>query len=188
MVMSKKYKTIVIDPPWRLSSAGNVMSGDIGDTLPYHTMTNKEIMDFPINDFVDSTGCTIFVWTVQSRIRFTFELLEKWGFKHQHLFTWHKNGGLTIHGIHLNAEYIMYGYVGSRDDVIRFHGTAVPSCFSAKRTKHHSQKPAEFYEMIRPKTQEPRIDIFARRRHEGYDAWGDQVEPELQTTIQEALV
>lgn len=40
----------------------------------------------------------------------------------------------------------------------------------------HSQKPDEFYEILRRRTPAPRIDIFARRRHFGFDAHGNQVE------------
>ena len=34
-----------------------------------------------------------------------------------------------------------------------------------------------FYELIRRVARRPRVDIFARRRHEGFDAFGNQVEP-----------
>ena len=176
-----KYKTIVIDPAWELRPLNDCMTkGKTAKTLPYHTMTNTEILNFPIDDFVDRRGCEIFVWTVQSRLQFVLgQLLDKWGFKFQHLFTWKKNGGFTVHGIHFNAEYIVYGYTGKK--LIDYNGRAIPSCFSAKRTKRHSEKPAEFYDMLRSKTQEPRIDIFARKRHLGFDAYGDQVQNAVPT-------
>ena len=37
--------------------------------------------------------------------------------------------------------------------------------------------PAGPYRDIRGRTEGPRLDMFARCVHEGWDAWGDQVEP-----------
>ena len=37
--------------------------------------------------------------------------------------------------------------------------------------RRNSEKPASVYTAIRMATQGPRIDIFARRRHHGYDVW-----------------
>jgi len=38
----------------------------------------------------------------------------------------------------------------------------------------HSEKPARFYQLLRAWTPKPRIDIFARNAHEGFDGWGDE--------------
>ena len=40
----------------------------------------------------------------------------------------------------------------------------------------HSEKPECVYEDVRAYFAGPRLDMFARRRHEGFDGWGDEVE------------
>ena len=177
-----RYRTIVVDPPWRITTTGpnsRPVNGKIQRRLRYETMSNKQIEDFPIDDFAGRT-CNLFVWTIQSRLPFTVNLLEKWGFKYYCTYTWIKNSGITMQGVFRNSEFVVFGYRG--DYSIPFTGKAMPTAFNAK-TGTHSEKPMEFYDIIRQKTKPPRIDIFARRRHQGFDAWGDEAETELQERL-----
>ena len=40
----------------------------------------------------------------------------------------------------------------------------------------HSVKPEEMRRMIEKVSYAPRIELFAREKHEGWDAWGNEVE------------
>ncbi len=173
--MTHKYKTIVMDPPWRITTTGpnsKPCRGKIKRRLSYQTMSNKEIEAFPIEDFAHKQ-CNLFIWTIQSRLPFTTQLIQKWGFKYYCTMTWIKNSGITMQGVFRNSEFVVFGYRG--DFSIPFTGTAMPTAFNGK-TGIHSEKPSEFYEIIRSKTSSPRIDLFARKRHTGFVAWGDQIE------------
>lgn len=172
-----KYKTIVIDPPWRLETGPKPVNGKVFEQLPYGTMTDEEIAEFPIDDFADK-DCALFIWAVHSRLHVALNMLEFWGFKYYCVFTWVKNSGLTIQGVCKNSEFVVYGYRGKFP--IPFKGSAIHTAFHGKSGKH-SEKPDKFYEMVRAKLPAPRIDIFARKRHYGFDAWGNQVEPEANT-------
>jgi len=176
-----KYKTIVMDFPWKLTDHGtdNFMKGKINHNLPYGQMTDDEILNFNINDFAEYQ-CDLFLWTTHKKLPLTFKILERWGFKYYCIITWFKNSGLTVNGFFMNSEIVVYGYRGKF--TIPRRGEAIPIVFKAN-TRGHSIKPDEFYELIKPKTREPRIDIFARKRHDGFEAWGDQVENEIQLTL-----
>ena len=176
-----KYKTIVIDPPWKPTSHGsdNVCGSYINLDLPYKQMSDDEIIQFPINDFTDN-DCACFIWSTHFKLPIAFKVLEKWCFKYHCLFTWYKNTGLTMKGIFRNSEFILFGYRGRFP--FKNKGYALRTTFEGK-TNGNSVKPNEFYEMIRAKTPEPRIDIFARKRHKGFDAYGDQVEPNIQEVL-----
>ena len=65
----KKYQTIVIDPPWNLSSVGTTHSlkFKLSKSLPYPTMSDNDIKDFPINEFA-AEDCGIFMWVTHSTL------------------------------------------------------------------------------------------------------------------------
>lgn len=44
------------------------------------------------------------------------------------------------------------------------------------RRRAHSVKPEEMRRMIEKVSYAPRIELFAREKHEGWDAWGNEVE------------
>ena len=167
-------RTAVIDFPYDLDMGGDnkKFMGGYKRKLPYKTMSDDEILRFDIDRFLKPRAC-LFVWTTSSKIQLAIEYLKKYGFKLHSVITWVKNGGPTMNGIHNNSELVLFGYRGSWQ--IPINGKAIRTAFASPR-RGHSVKPREFYEMIRPKTPAPRIDIFARGRHPGFAAWGDEVE------------
>lgn len=176
-----KNKTLVIDFPWSVTNGfHNHKHFRFGKKLPYETMTDEQILNFPIDDFADKE-CDLFLWVIQKKTPLGFKLLEKWGFKFHCILTWKKNIGPGVSGFYRNSENILYGYRGKMGIDIG-EGQYIKTCFESSITKH-SEKPNIFYESIRYRTKEPRIDIFSRKKHEGFDSWGDEVEPFLQTTL-----
>jgi N6-adenosine-specific RNA methylase IME4 len=66
--------------------------------------------------------------------------------------------------------------------VLKTKGHYIPTLITEKLTTH-SAKPRLFYTILKDRTLEPRIDIFARKRHEGFEAWGNEVEKGLQLSL-----
>jgi len=64
----KKYKTIIVDPPWKYGSWGkaNPKSRPNCKTypMPYPTMTIDEIKKLPIKKIAD-TNCELYLWATQ---------------------------------------------------------------------------------------------------------------------------
>ena len=185
-----KYKTIVVDPPWsygdehRPKLEGKWKSGDlikVSVTDAYNrTMTVEEIKEFKlVRELADQDNCLCFLWTTN---RYVFEcpaILDSWGFNigtGGRLMGWNKYGSCAqVPGAwKSNLEYVVVGSLGNSHN--KWKSTSgLKACFSAMN-EGHSIKPALFYRMLEKCTHEPRIDVFARRRHLGFDAWGDQVE------------
>lgn len=183
------YKTLVIDFPWEIDDGFAKRLTDtkhyrFGKNLPYPTMPDEDILNFPINEFADKE-CALFIWIIQKKTPLVFKILEKWGFKFNLVLTWKKNTGIGLKGFYRNSENCIYAYRGKMG-VDWGKGNYIKTCFEAPVTRN-SEKPDVFYDMIRDRTKEPRIDIFARKRHFGFDAWGDQVENEVQIPITESL-
>ena len=162
-----KYDVIVLDPPWQMEKIEReVAPNQVG--FDYPTMTIDEIKAFQLPNEKD---CHVFMWITQKHHRYGFDIFDAWNVKFICEFVWHKNGGFQPFGLpQFNHEYVMYGRIGT-PQFIDFKSFF--TCFKADRTGH-SAKPDAFYETIKRVTAGKRIDIFNRRKINGYDTWGNQ--------------
>ena len=180
-----KYKTVVIDPPWTLDctkSPKTLMNRDrkpslqresIKTSLPYDTLDTQDIIDFPINDFADEESL-LFLWVVNKHLRLGFEILDAWGFTYHTTLTWVKGQGFALWSpIMTHTEHILFAWRGNFRKLCHDMGVMKNYLVTNYQLKH-SQKPARFYQLLRAWTPKPRIDIFARNAHEGFDGWGDE--------------
>ena len=164
-----KYKTVVVDPPWRnKSNMGNTSGGY--RPMPYSAMGDRAIEGLPVGSLLDNNAW-LFVWATQSKLPTAINLLAGWDCKYRFTITWHKNHGpQPLYCPRFNSEFIVVGAKGKP----RFLTTKAFSTAYFWPRRRHSEKPEEFYALLRRVTDDPRIDVFARRRIAGFDAWGDE--------------
>ena len=98
-----------------------------------------------------------------------FDILEAWGAKYQCLLTWVKNVGFTPFSFMYSTEHCLFAHIGSLP--LLQMGKRLD--FSAK-VREHSRKPDEFYDLVRTVSPGPRLDMFGREKHEGFDVWGNE--------------
>ena len=172
-----RYKTVVIDFPWPINTGPSPKSlqGSSLKPLQYKTMTLEEIKEFDIEQFT-ADDCQLFLWVTTGKvkdisiIRYAFDVLEHWGFTYHQLITWVKTSGFCVFSpIRSVTEHVIYAYRGHLTDGY----SHMTNAFTTSQ-QTHSEKPARFYQLLRAWTPEPRIDIFARRAHEGFDGWGNE--------------
>ena len=93
---------------------------------------------------------------------------------------WNKITGIpAAFTIRFGHEYLLYCYYGKLIPVAKNERGKIHSVFS-EQVRKHSQKPQISYEIIErlyPDTN--RIELFAREKHNGWDAWGNEVDSDI---------
>lgn len=169
------YAVIVADPPWPYANIGwhSDRKGVRALTDHYRLMPLEEIQALPVGGLA-AGDCHLFLWTTQGFLPESLAVLTAWGFEYKRMLVWHKQQqGFQLPGKpDSNCEFAIHGVKG-KPKFLETQG--FKCCWTAKRGRH-SEKPSYFYQLLARVTGGPRIDLFARKRHPGFDAWGDEVQ------------
>ena len=162
-----KYDVIVVDPPWpMIKYERDDRPNQAG--FDYPTMTEDELSQLKI-PFADN--CHLWLWTTHKFLPMALRLLPIWDFKYVCTFVWHKDNSIQPMGLpKYNCEFALYARHGTPKfvDLKDFW-----CCFNAPRGAH-SEKPSEFYDVVRRVTSGKRLDMFNRRAIKGFKTWGNQ--------------
>lgn len=169
----KKYACIYIDPPWPIGNPKLGLMGynKIRPDKGYSDMTIEQLTELPISR-IALEQCNIFLWTTHTFLKDALNILAVWNFKYHCCITWDKISGISICGFHRRTEFLLFGYKGNYS--LSQKKPYFPTIVRKKATKH-SKKPDEFYGLIERSSPGPRIELFAREKKEGWDAWGNEV-------------
>lgn len=175
----RRWRTLLIDPPWPYRQKLRVGKGG----LPYRTMTLEDIAALPI-DKVAAKDCMLWLWTTNAHLHDAFHLLDAWGFEYKTVRTWFKRHvglGFWLRG---RTEQCLLAVRGNPRELMRgphgFAGHSITTAIISRgggKQLPHSKKPPEQYEDIERISPAPRLELFAREEHEGWDAWGDELRP-----------
>lgn len=180
------YSLITIDPPWNfhLRETDATHRG----RCPYPSMTDQQILDMPIGA-IAQPNAYLLLWVTNNHLPLGFKCLDLWGFAYKSIFTWIKttkasteedprvNIGIGHYGRNCTEHWLVA--TKGKPGTFTSHGlTNIPNVIHAPRGKH-SQKPEEFW-VIADRLAEnlggKNIELFARQRRSGWDAWGAEVE------------
>jgi N6-adenosine-specific RNA methylase IME4 len=177
LIRMKKYQIIYADPAWQVM-AGSKQSRKEGDSqkslpLTYPTMTLEEIKALNVKD-IKAKDSVLFLWTINKYLEQSYAVARAWGFEPSTMLVWDKTpkriglGGTFT----LANEYLLFCRSGTVKAKQRVKGNH----WHLPREKH-SRKPDFFRNLITETFGDlDRIELFARERHEGWDAWGNEVE------------
>lgn len=195
----KRYQIIYADPPWQYST-GKVGERCWGPEAHYPTMATEDICKIPVKDIADDNAI-LFLWATFPKLWEAKPVIESWGFEFKTVaFVWVKVNKRTDPDQLFMGAYETFYY----DD---FYGMGMWTrsnaeiCLLATRgnlkrqsTKvkqliyepigRHSEKPA----LVRDRIVElcgdlPRVELFARKTAAGWDAWGNEVECDVELSV-----
>lgn len=180
-----EFKTILIDPPWKYGTWGSGSDKCVCHNkkcnepkrIPYNTLTVDEIKSIQIKTLA-SENCEVYLWTTQKYLPHAFDCFNAWEIKYCTTLTWCKEPmGLGQGGVYCpTTEFILHGRYGKFPvDIKRINTT----WFKFKRTGIHSKKPEEFQDIIETVSYPPRIELFARRKRQGWVSWGNEVSSDI---------
>jgi N6-adenosine-specific RNA methylase IME4 len=169
-----RYAVLLADPPWNYRA----WNGDRGMRTAesfYKTMTTQALhaMRQRINDWA-AKDCALFLWATPPALPEAMDLISAWGFIYTTFgFTWIKTTkagkpkmGMGWH-TRANAEVCLLAKRGKP----RIQAHDVPQVIEAP-LRDHSHKPDEQYARIERLYHGPYLEVFARHRRDGWDAWG----------------
>ena len=166
----KKYSVIYADPPYAYD-ANRLIRGN--PELSYPTLTQKELCDLPISDISDNE-CLLFLWAVSPRLPQAIELGTIWGFDYKTVaFVWDKQ--LPLCGSYTLSQVEMC-LVFKKGKIPKPRGKRNIRQFLSVKKGRHSEKPYEVRHRITEMfPHHEKIELFARERFDGWDAWGNEV-------------
>ena len=166
------YRTIVADPPWTPTLGANWKTRFTDKARPqkrYQTMSVVNICSLKVPA---AKQAHLWLWVVNQHIDWGYEVARAWGFEPWNMLTWAKPG-LGVGRFQCNSEHVLVCRKGPR------HGNpfgATGGTWFAWPRGRHSEKPEEFYRLVESVSPGPYLEMFARTRRPGWDAFGDEAE------------
>lgn len=178
-------RTLIADPPWHF---GDALPGKTrGASKQYRTLSLREIVSFLDTTSLDheressirrllASDCRLFLWRVASMQEEALEVVSSWGFVLKTELVWVKRTatgkpwfgmGRTLRATHETCLVATRG----KPEVL---SKSVRSVFDAPYCGH-SVKPETFYKLVEELSPGPYLELFARKRREGWMQHGNEL-------------
>lgn len=169
-----KYRIIYADPPWKYGEEQHSIQDTVQKTVlqnHYPSMTLGQICALDIIGLADSNA-VLFLWTTCPKLEEAFEVIKAWGFTYKAQMIWDKIKHNVGHYVSVRHELLL---IATRGSCLPDIPKLFDSVQSIERGRH-SEKPEEFRRIIDTLySHGKRIELFARKTTENWDAWGNEV-------------
>ena len=171
---NKKYQIIYADPPWSYRDQG--CQGTMANH--YSGMAIGDIQALPVSQ-ICGKDCILFMWATFPMLAEALAVIGSWGFEYKTMgFLWVKQNTVKdslFYGLGRwtrgNAEPCLLATRGKPKRVNR----AIRQILFHPRGKHSQKPPDVRFKIVELVGDLPRIELFARDRVSGWDAWGNEV-------------
>lgn len=174
----KKYKTILVDPPWQFQNRTGKMAPEHKRLNRYPTMALDEIKGLPVAKVADEI-CHLYLWVPNALLPEGLTVMKEWGFQYKTNIVWEKvrkDGEPDGRGVGFYfrnvTELLLFGIKGTNARTLAPARSKVNLIRTQKR--EHSRKPDEMIDLIEQCSCAPFLELFARGEREGWTLWGNQ--------------
>ena len=174
-----QFGAILIDPPWRFVNRTGKMAPEHKRLRRYPTMSFDEIAALPVG-VLAAPRSHLYLWCPNALLAEGLRSMQAWGFTYKTNLVWYKtrkDGGPDGRGVGFYfrnvTELLLFGVKGKLRT--KQAGRRQVNMLIARK-QEHSWKPEEQYNLLEACSPDPYIELFARRRREGWTCWGDQAE------------
>lgn len=194
--LHKQYDVIVVDPPWKYDKTHPSLRG----LADYRCLSMHVLRTLPV-DQISRTNSVLLMWTTGPLMGDAIALMQAWGFTYKTVFlVWckvSKNGlprmlmGRYTRSCH---EFMLIGVRGKTQHLKKARN--IMQRLEDQKNEQpdfdilvkdvigrHSEKPTSAMRAILSffHTDTRKIELFSRERYEGFDAWGNELNPCFQT-------
>jgi len=156
-----RYEVIALDPPWPYP----------GSMLPYPTLSLEAIAALPVGELLADDG-VVWLWTTNA---FHFEagrIAREWGLADRGMLTWAKDKLGHGYPLQNQTEHCLLLSRGKP----HFRRGSFLTLFHGE-VREHSRKPDEFFTLAEALcVGRRRLEMFARERRPGWEAWGAETD------------
>ena len=173
----KKYNIIYADPPWKFKTYSD-KGKDRSPEKHYLCMSEKDISNLPIQS-ITKDNCILFLWVTYPCLLQGIKTITDWGFTYKTCgFSWMKKNK--------KSDSLFWGlgyWTRANNEICLLATKGKPKRVSSsvhqiiyEPIEQHSKKP----DCVRNKIVKlcgdvPRIELFARKKTQGWDVWGNEV-------------
>ncbi|EAR99108.2 MT-A70 family protein (macronuclear) [Tetrahymena thermophila SB210] len=128
------FDIVYMDPPWRIKGGqqfdSQFMFSNSKFSLDYDTMSNKEIMDIPVERL--SNKGFLFLWILNTQMNTAIQMMQKWGYNLVDKIVWVKMKDKNVylsHGYYFmhSFELCLIGYKNdTKDDLTSIYPASNP--------------------------------------------------------------
>jgi len=172
-----EFRCIVADPPWAESGGGRIKRG-ADRHYPLLSVCEIEAVMLSALDGVVADDCHLYLWVTNSFLPSGLQVMQSVGFRYVTNVAWLKPRiglGQYFRGQH---ELCLFGVRGS-GFAVRTPTRSLPSVVVSDHRRNsdgsriHSGKPEAFYRLAEARSVGPRLELFARRRRDGWTTVGN---------------
>ncbi len=154
-----KFVTLIIDCPWEYSQS---LAGRARP--PYATMTQEQLLTLPVRQWA-ADECHLYCWATNATMQPALELVAAWGFQQKTILTWVKNCWGLGQYFRNQTEHVIFATRGN----LNTRSDALSTVFYAPQ-RRDSQKPEEFFDLVRRASFGPYGEAFQRTPRDLYAA------------------
>jgi N6-adenosine-specific RNA methylase IME4 len=149
--VSGKFRALILDPPWKYDQPL------AGRQRPhYATMSQQELLALPVQQWAEDK-CHLYLWTTNAMMQPALELVAAWGFQQKTILTWVKDRwGLGTY-FRNQTEHVIFAIRGN----LNTRSDSLSTVFYAPQ-RRDSEKPNEFYDLVRQASFGPYGEAFQR--------------------------